>query len=149
MDSRAVTPVVEKTLTIGIVVLFVGGMTTTMFGTAVPAYRDAAGTEIGERALALATAEVERAVPPNGSSVRVNRTVDLPATIRGSEYRIRVDGRSLVLDHPDADTSRRSRPALPPSVVRVEGEWNSGSTTVVTVRSAPDGLTVELREGSS
>lgn len=147
MDSRAVTPVVEKTITMGIVVLFVGGMTTAMFGTAVPTYRDAVGAEMGERVLATASEEVERAVPPNTTVARSERTVDLPATIRGSAYRIRVDGRSLVLEHPDIPT-RRSRPALPPSVTGFSGEWQSGANTVVTVRSDPDGLAVELREGT-
>jgi|AntDeeMinimDraft_5_1070356.scaffolds.fasta_scaffold10950_3 hypothetical protein len=148
MDSRAVTPVVEKTITMGIVVLFVGAMTTTMFGTAVPTYRDAVGTEMGERVLATASEEIARAVPPNTTMVQSERTVDLPATIRGSAYRIRVDGRSLVFDHPDI-TTRRSRPALPPTVTRLSGEWQSGANTVVTVRSVSDGLAVELREESS
>lgn len=147
MDSRAVTPVVEKTITMGIVVLFIGGMTTTMFGTAVPAYRDAVGTEMNERVLAKASEEVEHAVPPNATGVQSRRVVDLPATIRGTAYSIRVDGRSLVLDHPEIATTHRSRPALPPSVTRISGEWESGATTVVSVRSVPGGLAVELREG--
>lgn len=149
MDNRGTTPVVEKTITMGIVVLFIGGMTTTMFGTAVPTYRDAVGTEMSERVLAMATEEVERAIPPNERTVQSSRSVDLPATIRGSAYRVRVDGRSLVLDHPDLSTSKRSRPALPPSVTRIDGQWQSGGTTIVTVRSVPSGLAVELKEGSS
>jgi len=148
MDSRAVTPVVEKTITMGIVVLFVGGMTTALFGTAVPTYRDAVGTELGERVLATASEEVERAVPPNATVVRSERVVKLPATIRGSAYRIRVDGRSLVLDHPDIGTLR-SRPALPPTVTTFTGEWQSGGATVVTVRSVSGGLAIDLREGPS
>ncbi|SFR90973.1 hypothetical protein SAMN05216559_0861 [Halomicrobium zhouii] len=147
MDSRAVTPVVEKTITMGIVVLFVGGMTTAMFGTAVPTYRDAVGTEMSERVLAMASEEIERTVPPNTTTVQSDRTVDLPATIRGSAYRIRVDGRSLVLVHPDIPT-RRSRPALPPMVTGFSGEWQSGANTIVTVRSVSGGLAVELREGA-
>lgn len=149
MDSRGVTPIVEKTITMGIVVLFIGGMTTTMFGTAVPTYRDAVGTEVGERVLAMASEEVERAIPPNETAVQANRTVDLPATIRGSAYTIRVDGRSLVLEHPELSTTHRSRPSLPPGVIRIDGDWQSGANTIVTVRSVPGGLAVELREGPS
>lgn len=148
MDSRAVTPVVEKTITMGIVVLFIGGMTATMFGATVPTYRDAVGVEMGQRVLATATEEVERAIPPNETTVRSTRTVDLPATIRGSAYTIRVDGRTLVLDHPTLSTTHRSRPALPPSVTNFDGAWQSGAGTVVTVRSVSGGLAVDLQEGS-
>lgn len=146
MDSRAVTPVVEKTITMGIVVLFIGGMTATLYGTAVPTYRDAVGTETGERVLAMASEQVERAVPVNATAVESTRAVDLPATIRGSGYTVRVDGRSLVLDHPDLSTVGRSRIAVPDSVVRVSGSWESGANTVVSVRSVSSGLSVELRE---
>lgn len=149
MDSRAVTPVVEKAITMGIVVLFVGGMTATLFGTAVPTYRDAAGAEMGERVLATATTEVERAIPPNETGVHAVRTVELPTTIRGSEYAIRVDGRSLVLEHRDPSIGGRSRLAVPPSVTRVGGEWESGTAGRVVVESVRGGLAVELREGTS
>lgn len=147
MDNRAVTPVVEKTLTIGIVALFLAGMTTTLFGGAVPAARDATGSSIGDRTLALATERVEQAIPPNASHVRAHHRVDLPPTIRGTGYRVRVDGRSLVLDHPRAAIGGRSRLVLPGSVVGVNGSWQSGSESVVAVRSVAGGLTVELREG--
>ena len=148
MDSRGVTPVVEKTLTMGIVVLFVGGMTATLFGTAVPTYRDAVGAEVSERVLATATAEVERAVPPNATGAESVRTVDLPATIRGSGYVVRVDGRSHVLAPPDPTIGGRARLTLPPSVVRVDGEWESGTEGIVAVGSVGGGLAVELREES-
>ena len=146
MTDRAVTPVVEKTITIGLVALFLAGMTTALFGGAVPAARDAAGASIGQRTLAMASERVEQAVPPNATHVTVRERVDLPGTIRGSGYAISADGRSLVLEHPDASVGGRSRLVLPPSVARVEGAWESGSPSTV-VDSSPDGLVVELREG--
>ncbi len=147
MDNRGVTPVVEKTIAMGIVVLFVGGMTATLYGNAVPAYRDAVGTETGERVLATASQEVERSVPATPGTVERTRAVSLPTTIRGTEYVVRVDGRSLVLEHPELPVTHRSRLALPSIVTRVSGEWRSGSTAVVRVRTVPGGLAVELEAG--
>ena len=148
MDNRGVTPVVEKTITMGIVVLFIGGTTATLFGAAVPTYRNAVAAETGERVLAMASQEIERAIPPNVTVVNGTRTVDLPETIRGAAYVIRVDGRSLVLDHPQRSVTGRSRLALPASVTRLGGTWQSGSTAVVRVRSVRGGLAVELREAT-
>lgn len=144
--DRAVTPVVEKALTIGLVVLFVGGTTSALFGAAVPTYRDAVGGEVGERVLATATERVEESIPPDGTAVRSTTRVDLPATIRGASYDVVVDGRDLVLDHPDESVGGRSRPAVPDSVVAVDGEWQSGADLVVTVRSTSGGLAVQLGE---
>ena len=147
MSDRAVTPVVEKTITIGLVALFLAGMTTALFGGAVPAARDAAGASIGERTLAMASERVEQAVPPDATHVTVRERVALPGTIRGSGYAIETDGRALVLDHPDASIGGRSRLVLPPTVRRVEGSWESGSPSTVVVESIPGGLGIELREG--
>jgi len=148
MDNRAVAPVVEKTLTIGIVALFLAGMTTTLFGGAVPAARDAAGESIGDRTLALATERVEQALPPNATHVSARTRVDLPSTIRGEGYVIETDSRSLVLDHPSDAVGGRSRLVLPESVTSVTGSWQSGGDTVVAVDSTDSGLVVELREGT-
>ncbi|PSP93415.1 hypothetical protein BRC91_09935 [Halobacteriales archaeon QS_4_62_28] len=147
MDSRAVTPVVEKTITIGLVSLFLAGMTATLFGGAVPSARDTAGSSLGDRTLAMATERVEQAIPPNASPVTAEHRVDLPPTIRGASYVIRTDGRALVLDHPRAAVGGRSRLVLPPAVTSVSGSWDSGGETVVIVRSVEGGLTIELREG--
>lgn len=148
MDNRGVTPVVEKTLTIGIVALFLAGMTTTLFGGAVPAARDATGKAIGDRVLAMATERVEQAVPPNATRASASYRVDLPATIRGTGYRIRTDNRSLVLDHPRDAIGGRSWPVLPARVRSVSGSCQSGGDCMVVVRSLNDGLAVELREGT-
>lgn len=70
--------------------------------------------------------------------------VELPATIRGSGYRVTVADRSLVLDHPHPAISSRVRLALPPSVVSVSDSWASGERTVVRVETVADGLAVTL-----
>lgn len=147
--DRAVTPVVEKVITIGLVVLFVGGTTTALFGGAVPTYRDAVGDELGERILATATERVEAAVPPNGTDVTSRTRVDLPASIRGSPYSITASGTDLVLEHPRESVGDRMRPALPAHVAGIEGEWRSGTPLVVTVREGGDGLVVELGGGDA
>lgn len=145
--DRGVTPAVAKSVEVGVVVLFVGLLTTVLLGSLVPDYRSAAGARLGERTLATASHEVEAAVPPAEGRVDVRRTVDLPPTIAGSGYAVTVDGRALVLDHPDPAVGGRVRLVLPASVDRVEGRWDSGAETVVRVRGDETGLVVELVEG--
>lgn len=144
--DRAVSPVVGKALEAGLVVLFIGLVTATLFGSVVPGYRTTAGAEVGERTLATAAQRVQQAVPPNATAASATLAVDLPDTIRGTAYRVRVENRSLVLDHPHPAVGGRSRPALPPSVVSVSGEWASGERTVVRVETADGGLAVTLGE---
>jgi len=148
-ETRAVVPAVGKTLEIGLVVLFVGLLTTVLLGSVVPGYRTAASAELGERVLATASQEIEAAVPPAAQSVDGQRRVDLPATLRGSGYDLRVDGRWLVLDHPDRLVGGRSRLLLPDHVDSVTGEYHSGSPLVVAVSGDDGGVTVEIREGES
>lgn len=145
--DRAVTPAVGKSLELGIVVLFVGFLTTVLLGGVVPEYRSAAGSELGERVLATASQEIERSIPPASGSVDASRSVELPPTIAGSDYELRVDGRWLVLDHPDPDIDGRVRLVLPRRVDRVEGYWQSGGGATVHVSNGADGPVVELRNG--
>jgi len=144
MDNRAVSTVVEKALAIGLVTLFVSLVSLTMFGGVVPDFRAASGEELAERTLAKATERVQQAVPPNTTRADVRTRVTLPGTIRRAGYRIRVDGRTLVLDHPSDRISARTPLALSPSVVSVGGEWQSGGTTYVRVERVEDGLAVRL-----
>lgn len=146
MDNRGVTPVVEKAVTMGIVLLFIGGVTTTLFGTSVPAYRDAVGAEVGERVLSTAVREVETAVPPNGTAVSSRTHVELPPTLRGTGYGLHVDGRSLVMTHPDPAIGGRARLSLPTYVTRITGDWQSGAETVVGVNDVDGGVAVVLEE---
>jgi hypothetical protein len=143
-DRRAVSPVVEQTLAIGLVVLYVSLVAVTLYAGVLPDFRTAAGDRVGDRTLATASQRLQQAVPPNATAVEGRTRVDLPATIRGDAYEIRVDGETLVLDHPDPGVGGRSRLALPDHVTRVEGRWESGDRTVVVVRRVDDGLVVRL-----
>ena len=146
MDSRALSTVVEKLLSLSVVVLYITLLTTVLYGGAVPAYSGAVGAELGERTLAEATARVEQTVPPAGRAADATRRVDLPATIDGAAYRIRADGETLVLSHPDGDVGGRTRPVLPARVTELTGEWASGGQLVVTVTGGRGNLTVRLGE---
>ena len=146
-DDRAVTPSVGKALEGGIVVLFVGLLTTMLLGGLVPDYRAATGAELGDRVLATASQEVERAVPSTVRAVDARRSVDLPSSIAGEGYEIRTDGRWLVLDHPDPAVGGRVRLVLPASVNSVDGTWQSGADTAVAVAGNRTGLVVELTDG--
>lgn len=146
-DERGVTPVVGKTLEAGLVVLFIALLTTALFGGAVPQYRAAAGDAVADRTLAAAGERVQQAVPAVSREVSVRLRVALPETIRGAGYEVRTEGRTLVLDHPDAAIGGRVPLALPGSVARVEGSWSSTDEAVVRVESRPGGLVVRLVEG--
>ena len=129
------------------VVLFVGLLTTVSLAGVVPDYQRSVDARVGDRVLAAAGGEIARAVPPGARSVTTRYRVDVPARIGGRSYVLRVDGRDLVLGHPDPAVSGRLRLGLPDRVDRVEGRWDSGADTVVVVRGDADGLVVALTEG--
>ena len=89
-NDRALSPVVGKTLELGVMVLLVALLTATLYGGVVPEYRSTAAGELGDRTLARAAGDVERAVPPNETgglpheeaAVAVRAPVHLPGTIR-------------------------------------------------------------------
>jgi hypothetical protein len=147
-DDRAVTPAVSKSLEATVVVLFVGALTVTLYGGVVPEYRTAAGEQVADRTLAAASHQVESAVPPEAERVEVKVRADIPETIRGEGYSLRVQGRELVLDHPHRGVGDRARLALPRRVVSVTGEWHSRRDAWVVVEDQPGGLAVRLRQGS-
>lgn len=145
MNDRAVTGAVGKLLEVALVVLFVGLLSTTLFGGVVPEYRSTAGAEVGERTLALGAQRVQQAVPPVVDAAHASATyrVDLPRTIRGEAYRIRTDGRTLVLDHPAPAVHGRIQLAVPAGTT-VSGTWTSRGDPVIRVTTTEDGSTVRL-----
>lgn len=146
MDSRGLSTVVEKLLALGIVLLYIGLLTTTLYGGAIPAYRGAVGAELGERTLAEATARIEQSVPPASRSATATRRIDLPATIDGKAYEIRADDKRLVLDHPDRDIGGTTEPVLPDRVTAMHGTWQSGSKTIINISGGRDTMTLRLEE---
>ncbi|WP_424000284.1 DUF7266 family protein [Haloarcula salina] len=146
MDNRGLSTVVEKLLSMGLVLLYIGLLSTTLYGGTVPAYQSAVGAELGERTLAEATARVEQAVPPDARVVSATVRVDIPATIGGSGYSVLTDGDALVLDHPDPSIGGRTRPVVPDRVTELRGSWESGSPTVVTVAGTRGNVTVTLED---
>lgn len=147
--TRAASAVVGKTLEAGVVVLYIGLLTTTLYAGAIPEYRTAAGQEVADRTLAGANAEIRAAVPANATAANATARVDLPETIRGEEYAVRVDDDRLLLDHPHDAVGGRTPLTLPPSVDAIEGRWESRDTAVVRVRGGGDGLEVRLERGRS
>ncbi|WP_396610557.1 hypothetical protein ACH9L7_09925 [Haloferax sp. S1W] len=156
-DRRAVIPVVSKALEAAVVVLFVGLLTTVLFGGVVPDHRDAVGDELADRTLSKAVERVETTARVPDSAIRGHRTVvvDLPRSIRGHSYRISyVQNASvapesnstapvLVLDHP-RDVFDRQVPVHLPDSVNASGTWDSGTDAAVRVAVSDDGTTLEL-----
>jgi hypothetical protein len=144
-DDRGLSPVVGKTLELGLVVLYLGFVTTTLYGGVVPDYRTAAGQSVADRTLASGAERIEAAIPPNTTHVAVERRVSLPTTIRGEQYRVEATNRtSLRLRHPNPAIGGRVRLVVPDAVVSVSGEWRSGSPAAVTVSRNTTGLVVQL-----
>lgn len=143
-DDRGLSPVVGKTLEIGVVLLFVSLVTVTLYGGIVPDYRSAAGAEVGDRTLVAAAERVETAIPPNATAVHSETQVALPETIRGEPYTLRVSNRTLVLDHSDPAVSGRLALALPDRVTTVSGSVASGDDLLVVVDGDRSGVRVSL-----
>lgn len=143
-DDRGVSYVVEKTVAIGIAVLYIGAVTGVLLGGVVPEYRTAAGDELGDRVLATAADGIESSAP--AASGEVNRTVriELPETIRDEEYELVLDGRRLVLDHPAAGIGAETRLALPASITVENGTWTSDDVLEVRVSGPATNRTLQF-----
>lgn len=144
VDNRGLSTVVEKLLSLSVVMLYITLLATVLYGGTIPSYRGAVGAELGERTLSEATARVEQSVPPPGQAASARRRVNLPATIDGAAYRIRAENGTLVLAHPDEDIGGRAEPILSARVGNLTGEWDSGEDTVVRVTGGGGNLTVRL-----
>lgn len=144
--DRAISPVIGKSMEATLAVLYIGLVTTALYGGAVPDYRAEAGGEVAERTLADAATDIEAAVPPEATDATATRDVELPATIAGEAYRIRADdaGDRLTLDHPNPEISGSVPLVLPERVVTVSGTWQSGEDARIVVRTVEGGLEVRL-----
>ena len=144
MNNRGISPVVGKTLEAGIVVLYIGLMTTVLYGGVAPEFRGAAGDAVAERTVSNAATDIQRSVPPDATAVDVRTEVELPNTIAGSAYRIRAENDRLVVDHPRPEIDPKAPLVLPERVVSVSGTWESGGQAHVRVVSVDGGLEVHL-----
>lgn len=147
MDNRAVSPVVGKLLASGLAVLYIASLSGFLLGGVVPDYRAATGDELGERVLATAADHVEQARPATDGATSTRVSVDLPATIRDTQYRLELRNRTLWLDHPDDGLDARTRLALPPNVTVDSATWHSGDRLVVRVSGPPSNRTLTLEDG--
>jgi hypothetical protein len=143
VDDRATAPVVGKALEVAVLVVFVGLVSAALFGSVVPAYRTAAGAEVGDRVLVATAGQVEDAADAPSGVERRRVGVAIPRTIRGDAYVVRataVDGTpALVLDHPTPEIGGRLALALPARVTGFEGELHSAEEPTVVVTRGPNG----------
>lgn len=148
MDNRGATPVVGKLLAAGLAVLYIASISGLLVGGIVPEYRTTTGEELGERVLATAADHVEQARPATDGTATARVAVDLPATIRDTQYRLELRNRTLHLEHPDDGLDARTHLALPSSVTVTNGTWHSGDTLVVRVRGPAANRTLSLEDGT-
>jgi hypothetical protein len=148
MDNRAVSPVVGKLLAAGITVLYIASVTGLLLGGVVPDYRAATGNELGERVLATAAGDIERAVPTTEGDATVRLTRSLPRTIAGDRYRLTIANQTLRLDHPDDSIDTAAQLSLPSAVAVGNATWHSGNRLVIRVEGERSNRTLSLQEGS-
>lgn len=148
--SRGVTPVVSKTLVMGLTVLYIAGMTTVLLGGVVPGYETRAGAELSDRVLATAAGEIERAPPAVDGHVETQTTVTLPETIANNGYRLALSNGTdrLVLEHPESAIETETQLSLPPEVT-LQNETVSGGTLVITVSGPANDRTLTVEEGDA
>lgn len=143
-EDRAMTPVVSKTLTLSIVVLYIAGMTAILLGGVVPEYRSNAGAELGDRVLATAGESIEESVPEANGSVQSTRTVDLPPRIRNEQYELALVGDRLRLRHPDERIGGTLSLSLPAGTSVANATWRSGSDLEIRVRGPATNRTLTV-----
>jgi hypothetical protein len=146
VDQRAMTPVVGKTLAIGIVILYIAGMTTILLGGTVPEYRTNAGSELGDRVLATAGGSIEQSVTAANGTVETNRTVELPPAIREESYELELAGRQLRLRHSNPEIGGELRLSVPPTVAVENSTWRSGTDLQIRVSGPPDNRTLTIEQ---
>ncbi|GEM_PF-3649899 len=149
-DNRGVSPVVAKALAIGLVALYLAGMSTALLGGVVPAYETRAGAEVGERTIATAANEIERTPPAVEGDVETRTTIMLPESIANSNYRLVLSNETdrLVLEHPDAAIETATSLSLPAGTTVENGTVLGGEVTI-TVRGPADNRTVAIEETDS
>ena len=147
MDNRGTSAVVGKLLGAGLVLLYVSGATTVMLGDVVPGAERATGRELAERVLGDAAGRLERALAPAPGRLDGRLEVALPATIAGAGYSLRLDGRTLELNHPDPGLSIAAPLEVPSKVSVVESRVDSGTDVAILVEGAATNRTVRLEEG--
>lgn len=143
-DDRAVAPAVGKTLEIGLGVLVIALLTSTLYGSIVPTYRTAAGDELADRTLAEAVASTESTVPPPSVTATATATLTLPATIRGSTYGIIANGTALELQHPHPGIRSRAPLVVSNRVTTVIGSWRSTDPLRIVARGNQSGITITI-----
>lgn len=144
MDNRGLTPVISKALSIGIVVLYIGILTTVLYGSVIPEYRMATANEVSDRTLATAAERVQQAVPPPTRHIDARFSLELPGTIRDQAYSLQAANRSLVLNHPHPNIGGRVPLVLPRTVIGIEGKWQSHETLIIRVEGTNSRYIIKL-----
>lgn len=140
------SPVVAKTLAVGLALLYVGGITAALLGGVVPGYETRAGAEMSERVVATAAGEIERAPPATDGHVDARKTITLPEMVANSGYTLELSNGtdSLALRHSDPALETETRLALPPNLEVHNGTVESGNEIVIHVSGPPDDRTLTM-----
>lgn len=143
MDNRAASAVVGKALEIAIVLLYIGILSTGLYGGIVPEARQTADDAVAERAIAAAVEDIRAAVPANGDGT-VRLDISIPDRIGGTGYTVVVEDRALVLEHPHPAVDANVPLLLPDRVASVTGRWQSTGDTVVEIDASNSDVVVRL-----
>lgn len=147
MDDRATSSVVGKLLGVGLVLLYLSGATTVLFGSVIPDAQRATGQELAERTVADVAARVERAIEPVRGHVQGRIALDPPTTIDGSGYRLRLHDGEIALIHPNDAFSTVAPLDVPSAITVVDSTVDSGASGALVVRGTAGNRTITLVEG--
>lgn len=145
-DTRGLTPVVGKSLAVGLTLLYVTGMVGVLLGGVVPAYEKTAGAKIGDRVLSTAAGEIEQTASQSEGDLVVRASVELPPTINSAGYRLVLSGRTLRLDHPDEEIGGRVRLSLQPGLTVRSGAWDGGEELLIEMSGSADSRVLTIGE---
>lgn len=146
MDDRATSSVVGKLLGVGLVLLYLSGVTTVLFGGVIPDAQRASGQEVAERTVADVAARLERAIEPVQGHVQGRVAFEPPTTIDGSGYRLRLRDGEIALVHPNDAFSTVAPLDVPSAVTVVDSTVDSGASGALVVRGEADNRTIALVE---
>lgn len=106
-DDRGISPVAGKTLELGIGVILIALMTTSLLGGVTPGYQSAVGIEIADRVVINVADRIESTADGTADTLSADRRVrvTLPQNIRQKPYRViantTADKTHIRLQHPD------------------------------------------------
>ena len=142
-NDRAISPVAGKTLELGIGIILIALLTTSLLGGVTPGYQSAVGLELADRVVIGAADRIESTAEGIEDASTVDRRIKitLPQHIRQKPYRIiantTADGTYIQLQHPDPAISASTR-VISQNLITVTGSVRSETPSWIRLQAHTD-----------